>query len=88
MKYFTPTFLLFIEKSMKKEVRYMNKQKLSNAAGRVRTYATVWMITFVALSVVYTTASLVGYLKGVQVVVRETQYIKEVSASAVSPLAE
>lgn len=66
----------------------MNKQNLIKAMGRVRTYATVWMITFVAISVVYTTASLVGWLKGVQVVVRETQYIKEVSANAVSPLAE
>lgn len=66
----------------------MNKQTLKNAANRLKTYATIYVITYVALSVVYATASLVGYLKGVQVIVRETQYIKEVSANAVSPLAE
>lgn len=66
----------------------MNKQLFKTAAGRIKTYATIYLITYVALSVVYATASLVGYLKGVQIVVRETQYVKEVSANAVSPLAE
>lgn len=66
----------------------MNKQLVKTAVNRIKTYATIYVITYVALSVVYATASLVGYLKGVQVIVRETQYIKEVSANAVSPLAE
>ena len=53
---------------------------------RIKTYATVWFISYLAISFFYTTASLVGWVKGVQVVVRETQYVQEVKA--ISPIGE
>lgn len=62
----------------------MNESKVwASKAGNI---GRIYFFTYVALCVLYSTAVLVGYIKGVQVVVRETQYVKEVQA--VSPLGE
>lgn len=59
-----------------------NRTSLGRAIG----VATTFFYTYVVLCVIYATANLFGYASGMQVVIKETHYVKTVDA--VSPIAK